>query len=340
MKTTLNQYLDELLKQGFAHNIAVRVGIKDDVLLDVYHSDEQVVDSETMFDMASVTKILATTTLSLMAIDKGLLKTSDKVSRFFSVPDDFKDLTVQHLLTHTMGIGHRALNFPQNNYDNIAEFILSLEHNPVGAKVEYSCPAFILLGKILEKIYGKRLDILFKEKVAEPLNMKLSTFLPDKALRSNMVNSNLDPDLKGVVNDYNCQYLGGVAGNAGVFSCVEDMTKFAKMLISNGYPLISKTTFDNATKNHTEELNQARALGYLYVDEGYSQTGKLFPNGSFGHCGHTGTSIFVNKESGLYVIILSDATISAVKKYGKEHYSDVEKMRENIHNLIKEELNL
>lgn len=340
MKTTLNQYLDELLKQGFAHNIAVRVGIKDDILLDVYRSNEQAIDGETLFDMASVTKILATTSLSLMAIDKGLLKTSDKVSRFFSVPDDFKELTIQHLLTHTMGIGHRALNFPQNNYDNIDEFILSLEHNPVGTKVEYSCPAFILLGKILEKIYGKRLDILFKEKVAEPLNMKLSTFLPDKALRSNMVNSNLDPDLKGVVNDYNCQYLGGVAGNAGVFSCVEDMTKFAKMLISNGYPLISKTTFDDATKNHTEELNQARALGYLYVDEGYSQTGKLFPNGSFGHCGHTGTSIFVNKESGLYVIILSDATISAVKKYGKEHYSDVEKMRENIHNLIKEELNL
>lgn len=340
MKSALNQYLDELLKQGFAHNIAVRVGIKDDLLLDVYRSNEQAIDGETLFDMASVTKILATTSLSLMAIDKGLLKTSDKVSRFFSVPDDFKELTVQHLLTHTMGIGHRALNFPQNNYDNISEFILSLEHNPVGTKVEYSCPAFILLGKILEKIYGKRLDILFKEKVAEPLNMKLSTFLPDKALRSNMVNSNLDPDLKGVVNDYNCQYLGGVAGNAGVFSCVEDMTKFAKMLISNGYPLISKTTFDNATKNHTEELNQARALGYLYVDEGYSQTGKLFPNGSFGHCGHTGTSIFVNKESGLYVIILSDATISAVKKYGKEHYSDVEKMRENIHNLIKEELNL
>lgn len=340
MKTTLNQYLDELLKQGFAHNIAVRVGIKDDILLDVYRSNEQAIDGETLFDMASVTKILATTSLSLIAIDSGLLNLTDKVSRFFSVPESFSELTVYHLMTHTMGIGHRAMNLPQNNYQNIAEFILSLEHNPIGTKVEYSCPAFVVLGKILEKIYGKRLDILFKEKVAEPLNMKLSTFLPDKALRSNMVNSNLDPDLKGVVNDYNCQYLGGVAGNAGVFSCVEDMTKFAKMLISNGYPLISKTTFDNATKNHTEELNQARALGYLYVDEGYSQTGKLFPNGSFGHCGHTGTSIFVNKESGLYVIILSDATISAVKKYGKEHYSDVEKMRENIHNLIKEELNL
>ena len=340
MKTTLNQYLDELLKQGFTHNIAVRVGIKDDILLDVYRSNEQAIDGETLFDMASVTKILATTSLSLMAIDKGLLKTSDKVSRFFSVPDDFKELTIQHLLTHTMGIGHRALNSPQNNYDNIAEFILSLEHNPVGTKVEYSCPAFILLGKILEKIYSKRLDLLFKEKVAEPLNMRRSTFLPNKSMRSNMVNSNLDPDLKGVVNDYNCQYLSGVAGNAGVFSCVEDMTKFAKMLISNGYPLISKTTFDDATKNHTEELNQARSLGYLYVDEGYSQTGKLFPNGSFGHCGHTGTSLFVNKESGLYVIILSDATISAVKKHGKEHYSDVEKMRENIHDLIKKELNL
>ena len=336
----LKQYVAELSEQGVVHNIAVRVGIRDNILLDLYHSNEQAINCETMFDMASVTKILATTSLSLIAIDSGLLSPTDKVSRFFPVPESFSELTVYHLMTHTMGIGHRAMNLPQNNYQNIAEFILSLEHNPIGTKVEYSCPAFVVLGKILEKIYGKSLDILFKEMIAKPLNMNRSAYLPDNTARSNMVNSNLDPNLKGVVNDYNCQYLGSVAGNAGIFSCIEDMTLFANMLLSDGYPLISKTTFDNATENHTKELNEARGLGFLYVDERYSQTGNLFPVGSFGHCGHTGTSIFVNRELGLYAIILSDATISTVKKFGNEHYDQVKKMRENIHNLIKEELNL
>lgn len=138
----------------------------------------------------------------------------------------------------------------------------------------------------------------------------------------------------------NCRHLGGVAGNAGLFSDITDVTKYVKMLLDYGAPIIKRETFCEAIKNYTKEMSASRGLGFLYVDERYNQTGKLFPVGSIGHCGHTGQSVFVDIKSGLYVIILSDATISTVKKYGYEDYSTVMKMREDIHNAIKADIDL
>jgi CubicO group peptidase (beta-lactamase class C family) len=86
-------------------------------------------------------------------------------------------------------------------------------------------------------------------------------------------------------------------------------------------------------------MDEARGLGYLYVGDRYSQTGGLFPTGSIGHCGHTGQSIFVDPKSGLYVIVLSDATVSTIRKYGKENYNEVMQMRHDIHAAIKADLN-
>lgn len=93
-----------------------------------------------------------------------------------------------------------------------------------------------------------------------------------------------------------------------------------------------------ATKNHTPKMSASRAFGFLYVDEKYNQSGRLFPNGSIGHCGHTGQSLFVDLKSGLYTVILSDATIAGKEKYGSEKYDIVVKMREDIHNAIYKDL--
>lgn len=336
MKNT--EKLVELLKrEGLIANIAIRVGKYGDVLGEVYSDG---VDSRTLFDMASVTKIIVTTTLALIAIDECKLNITDKISKYFTVPEWYKELTVFNLLTHTMGIGHRNLTDKNNTYDNIAEYILSLKGNEVGKDVEYSCPAFILLGKILEKICGKKLNALFDEKIALPLGLKNSGFCPNESLYGNMVNSNVEDEKIGIVNDYNCQYLGGIAGNAGLFSNIEDVTSYVNMLLNNGENLLSRSVLETAAKNYTADMSESRGLGFLYVDERYKQTGDLFPNGSIGHCGHTGQSVFLNRESGLYVIILSDATISTVKKYGKEKYDKVIQMREDLHNAIKKDLGI
>ncbi len=335
--THLELCIDRLISERTVHNIAVKVGKNDRVLFETYRSANAVIDKKTLFDMASVSKILATTSLCHIAIDKGLLSLEDKVSKFFECNEEKESLTVFNLLTHTIGIGHKSLNKPENTYENIADYILQIPCDiPIGSDVLYSCPGFILLGKILEKVFGKPLDILFDELVCKPLGMNSTCFCPQN--KSNIVNSNIEETKLGVVNDYNCQHLGGVAGNAGVFSNIEDMTVYAKHLLNKGAPIISEKHFEQAIQNHTSRMGESRGLGYVYVDERYSQTGKLFPVGSIGHCGHTGQSVFVDIESGLYAIILSDATISNVKKYGNEKYNEVMQMRTDIHNAIHTDL--
>ena len=327
----LEKTIDEYVESGTLEHIAVRVGRGDNVIYDTYRGG---VDETTLFDMASVTKIMATTSLALIALDKGLLQLDDTVDKFYSTD---KTLSVKNLLTHTVGIGHKALNREGNTYENIAEKILDIPLDiPIGADVRYSCPGFILLGKILEKIFGMQLDQCFNELVAKPLGLENTSFLPLN--RENTVNSNLDKTKRGIVNDYNCQFLGGIAGNAGLFSNLSDVTKYVHFLQNRGKPLIKEKTFLLAAQNHTAEMSESRGLGYLYVDGRYKQTGGLFEDGAIGHCGHTGQSVFVDYRSGLYVIILSDATISTVKKYGKEHYNEVMDMRGRIHAAIKQDM--
>ena len=324
----LEQTLDAYLANGTVEHIAVRVGMSERVICDAFRGGA---DAHTLFDMASVTKMIATTTLALVALDRGLIALDDPVAKYYATD---KPLTLRHLLTHTVGIGHKALNIEGYTYENISEKILTIPSDiPIGSDVQYSCPGFILLGKILENVWGEKLDGCFSEFVAKKIGMTETSFLPKN--KQNVVNSNLDEAQKGIVNDYNCQFLGGVAGNAGLFSNLSDVTEYVRFLQRRGAPLIGEQTFLTAVQNHTEGMSESRGLGFLYVDERYAQTGGLFRDGAIGHCGHTGQSVFVDYRSGLYVIILSDATVSTVKKYGCEHYNEVMEMRARIHQAIK-----
>lgn len=327
----LEKTIDEYVESGILEHVAIRVGRGDNVICDTFRGG---IDETTLFDMASVTKIMVTTVLALIALDRGLLQLNDAIDKYYSTS---KVLTIKNLLTHTIGIGHKALNKDGNTYENIAEKILDIPLDiPIGADVRYSCPGFILLGKILEKIFGMQLDHCFNELVAKPLGFENTSFLPLN--RENIVNSNLDRTKRGIVNDYNCQFLGGIAGNAGLFSNLSDVTKYVHFLQRRGKPLIKEETFLLAAQNHTLGMSESRGLGFLYVDERYGQTGGLFPDGSIGHCGHTGQSVFVDYRSGLYVIILSDATVSTVRKYGKERYDEVMEMRSRLHAAIKQDM--
>ena len=330
----LEEQLDCLIAEKTVENAFVRVGRCGEILYDTHRG---VVNETTLFDMASVTKIYATTSLALIAIDKGLLFVENTVKDFY--PDCTKKLTILNLLTHTMGIGNKQLWKIEGTSANVAKTIWRIPSDiPIGENVLYSCPAFILLAKILEKIYGKSLDAAFEEYVAKPLGLQSTQFCPTR--RTNIVNANAQGEKLGMVNDLNCQFLGGVAGNAGLFSNITDTTKYVQCLLNKGVPLISKKTFEQAVRNYTAEKNESRGLGFLYVDQRYKQTGELFETGAIGHCGHTGQSLFLDYKTGLYVIILSDATVSTIKKYGSERYGEVVDMRKNLHNAIKKDLKL
>lgn len=334
----LNACIDTLFEEKTVGNLVVRVGRREEILCDIYRSAEaRTLTARTLFDMASVTKIVVTTSLTLIAAERGLLSFDDSVSRFFPVPEDKRELTVRHLLTHTMGYGHKSMLKHTDGYGSIERYILSIPSDiPIGSDVRYSCPGFILLGRILEEIYGMRLDEAYLRYVAESLGLTSSRFLPDPSL--DFVNSNVSPDMAGVVNDYNCRYLGGVCGNAGLFSDLTDMTRYVGWMLTGGAPIVSEKIFAAAERNYTDGMSESRGLGFLVVDGNYDQTGGLFRTGSIGHCGHTGQSVFVDRESGLYVIVLSDATVSTVKKYGKEKYGEVKAMRGDLHAAIREDL--
>ncbi len=346
MYKNLECEIERLVESTGLKNLAVKAGQGEKVLLEKYFSKEfsdEDFNENTLFDMASVTKAVATASLALLALDKKKLSLDDPLSKYFDCGDDKKNITVQNLLTHTFGYGHKSLVRDGVTYENVAKEILRIPLDiPVGSNVLYSCPAFILLGKILEQVLGDRLDRLFDRLIATPLSLENTYFLPKNKpnLPKSIVNSNLEEEKRGVVNDYNAQFLGGVAGNAGLFSNIKDMSKYVRWLLNKGENLIGEATFESAIRNYTPGMRESRGLGFLYVDENYGQTGGLFHVGAIGHCGHTGQSFFVDPVTGLYVILLSDATIGTVRKYGGEEYEKVTEMRKRIHMAIKKDLAL
>ena len=341
----LDKCVNEIIENGIAKNICVRVGIKDDIIIDKYYSQKNL-NENTLYDVASVTKMIVTATLIHIAKTKKLLDYENTLCQYFKTTEDKKNITIANLLTHTAGIKGGFFQNSSLNYDNVGDFIISqpLEF-PVGKKVEYVCQGYMLLGKILEKVFGSRLDELFKKYIADPLGMNDSTFLPSEN------QAFVDCNYRGEayeVNDFNCHLLGGIAGNAGLFSNMNDVTKYVKMLLFYGKPLINEDVFKYAIKNHTVNLNMGKGLGFNIVDKNYTQTGRLFDIGSFGHCGHTGQSVYVHPESGLFAIILTDATGTLAKRdinYVHDYtavcreYDVVCKMREMIHNAISEDIN-
>lgn len=264
---------------------------------------------------------------------------------FKDVPKDKQRITIKHLLTHTSGIVR--YDIPQNDADSgsnaVAKFILDtpLAFQP-GTKHIYSCNGMILLGYILEKIYSLPLEKIFEKLLKKPLGYTRSKFNieidePNAAVcyRSESLDG-----LNHPWDDENIRVLKTSAGSGGQFFTLGDIKKFADAVISKSNILYSEKMFDLAEKNYTEGLDESWGLGWLFVDEKYTQTGRLFPLGSFGHCGHTGTSLFFNREKDLYVIILTNATrfLNIKNNFKGYDYGIIEKMREEIHNEIYKDL--
>ena len=166
----LEACINDLLINKTVENIIVKVARGDDVLCEIKRSaSDRVLTEGTLFDMASVTKMVVTTTLALIAMYKGALSPSDKVEHFFFVPDDKSEMTVENLMTHTMGIGYKYLPDSGVDYESIEKYILSIPSDvSIGAEVQYSCPGFILLGRILEKYSERGLTRPFENTLVSP----------------------------------------------------------------------------------------------------------------------------------------------------------------------------
>ncbi|MBR2447006.1 MAG: beta-lactamase family protein [Clostridia bacterium] len=304
--------------------IAYAIGCGDVLLDSGYMGNRQVyptplpLERDTLFDLASLSKLVSTTMVALRMIERGELELSDTLSRYFEIPADAPagrgDVTVRHLMHHNSGLTPHLPLWTQT--DDPAQAVdMILRSKPwcePGEQVHYSCMGYILLQKILEKVGEAPLDELARREVFEPLGMYATCYNPTTKNVVTTEFSTLHGEyLCGRVHDENASFMGGVSGNASVFSTLDDMILFARMIASGGKCdsglYLSPRTFEKAIYNATPGKNENRGLGFQLTPAFSTLTGSLFSEGSYGHTGFTGTALYVDKDSRLWAMILTNA---------------------------------
>ena len=299
------------LEQGAYPSACLSVGVGSRVLCRRVFGDATL---HTLYDMASVSKILGATMIALRWLEEGKLRLYDRVGAFLDAPADKADITVLQLMTHTSGIpDHFLLQEECAAPEEAVQAILRhpLAQAPGGAPI-YSCMGYILLGKLLEIIGGEPLDKLARAWVFEPLGMARTTYHPT----GDVAPTEWDPEtqalLRGVVHDENARFLGGISANAGIFSDLTDMTRFAQMLacggrLPDGSAYLSPATLRAALVNRTLGPDREfRGLGFNLAGSPANFLGDLMSPRAYGHTGFTGTSFAVDPETGLFVVLLTN----------------------------------
>ena len=282
---------------------------------------------DTIFDLASLTKVVATTTSVMQLVEEGRIRLNDPVSQF--VPGFGKygknGITIRHLLTHTSGLRpDLELEIEFHGADEaIRRAIEEVPTSPPGERFVYSDINFFLLGDIVGRVSGERLDRYARAHVFEPLGMRETSFLPPDAWRPRIAPTEAcearawpcgTPGaafLRGVVHDPTARRMDGVAGHAGLFSTAADLSRFCRMLLGGGrlggVRILAPATVARMTSPSTPpDLRAVRGLGWD-IDSSYSSNrGELFPIGSYGHTGFTGTSLWLDPSTASYVVFLSN----------------------------------
>jgi uncharacterized protein YbbC (DUF1343 family)/CubicO group peptidase (beta-lactamase class C family) len=289
---------------------------------------------DTIFDLASLTKVVATTTSILMLVEEGKIRLSDPVVQFIpEMKGEGRDaITIEQLMTHVSGF---APDFDlRERWTGYDEAIKHLYREPLrtqpGMRFVYSDINYIALGEVVHRVSGLMLDEFARRNVFAPLGMRDTGFNPNPSLRTRIAptekrrgqmnylgdsgaNAGAEGDqwLRGQVHDPTSFRMGGVAGHAGLFSTANDLAIFCQMLLNggvyNGARILSPMTIATMTRPRAvSETGAARGLGWDLATTFSSNKGDLFPLGSFGHTGFTGTSIWIDPASDSFVIFLSN----------------------------------
>ncbi|MPY88349.1 MAG: DUF1343 domain-containing protein [Luteitalea sp.] len=289
--------------------------------------EAQPMEDDTIFDAASMTKVVATTTSVMRLLEEARLHLHDRVAKY--IPEFAKygkeDITIRHLLTHMSGL-RPDLDLAFHWQGSGEAIRLATEEVPIARPDErfiYSDINFFLLGDIVRRVSGVTLDQYAREHVFEPLGMDDTMFLPPTSLRERIAPTEWctplgwpceGPNqsmLRGVVHDPTARRMGGVAGHAGMFTTAHDLERFARMLLNGGRlgrtRVLSPLTVRLMTRFQTPPTERnVRGFGWD-IDSTFSRNrGALFPLGSFGHTGFTGTSLWVDPATRQYVVFLSN----------------------------------
>ncbi len=291
------------------------------------------VHPETLFDLASLTKPVATTTMAMLLHERGLLELDAPIVGTvpeFKIASDRRrqSVTFRMLLAHSSGLpAFERLFLKAHARDELlsAAFQMPLTADP-GARAEYSDIGFIILGIALERVIQESLGEFCQREIFGPLGMANTTFNPPENLRTKIpptaderqtVAPAAAPSssrstfrnriIQGEVQDENASVLGGVAGHAGLFSTAEDLARFAQMMLKQGAPILRSETITLFTQRESEPAGPSRTLGWDTPSQP-SQSGKYFGPHSYGHLGYTGTSLWIDPDRQLSIILLTNRT--------------------------------
>ena len=276
---------------------------------------------DTIFDVASLTKVVATTPSMLRLLELGQIRLNDTVATYLPefAQNGKQDVTIRQLLTHYSGLpGDLDLKVQWSGKQTAMQMAFAEQLiTPPGAVFRYSDINFEVLGYLIEKISGMPVDKYADAFVFQPLGMKETRFLPPPAWRRRIAPTEYDENhqmLRGIVHDPTARRMGGVAGHAGLFSTAADLSKYAQALIDainakpQRKPFLQSVTLMKATQpQQPPDATSLRGLGWDIDSAFSSNRGELLPLGSFGHTGFTGTSMWIDPFTNTYVILLTNA---------------------------------
>jgi len=344
------QKLDEIMQSGVDDKVfpagVLLVGHRGRIVYNkafghyTYDKSSPKVTTESIFDLASVSKVIGTTSAAMLLYQDGLLELDYPVKNYlpeFAVNGKDK-ITIRNLLTHTSGLpAFKPFHTMGVDSAGIIDFIMNAkpEFEP-GTDFVYSDLGMITMQKVIEHITGVPLNIFLEERVFSKLKMRNTFYNPSLDLRKDCVPTEDDHYwrnrlLQGTVHDETCSILGGVAGHAGLFSTSGDLAKLLYLYVNDGKT--GNTTFfrKDVIDLFTTPQNEfsTRALGWdTKSKEGYSSAGSKFSENSFGHTGYTGTSVWIDKERGLFVILLTN------RVHPTRENTKIGKFRPRIHDAV------
>lgn len=283
-----------------------------------FEAESPAVTTNTIFDIASVTKVVATTTIAMILYERGLLDLEAPVvgvvPEFASEDSRRSEISFRMLLAHSSGLpAYEKLFLRSLSREELLKeaFKVSLKYSP-GSHAEYSDIGFILLGVALERLAQEAVDTFSQREIFGRLGMTHTTFNPPTEWRQRIPPTADDKTfrkraIQGEVQDENASVLGGVAGHAGVFSSARDIATFAQCMLNGGAPILRPETVALFTRREDSPAGTSRALGWD-TPSAPSQSGKYFLPGSFGHLGYTGTSLWIDPARQLSVALLTNRT--------------------------------
>jgi uncharacterized protein YbbC (DUF1343 family)/CubicO group peptidase (beta-lactamase class C family) len=269
---------------------------------------------DTVFDVASLTKVVATTVAVMQLVQKGDIRVNEPVAKYIPefAQNGKEDVTIRELLTHFSGLPEVLdLTRPWQGRDAALQMAYAEKLiDPPGSRFLYSDIDFIVLGALVEQVSGMTLDQYCRQLIFTPLGMAQTRFLPPPSWLMKIAPTQFDEQdhmLRGMVHDPAARRMGGVAGHAGLFSTADDLAKFAQFLLNGGTVLSPLMIEKMTTPEQPPTATVLRGFGWDIDSPFSSNRGDLLPVGSFGHTGFTGTSMWIDPTTRTFIILLTNA---------------------------------